>query len=252
MGFINGLVGHFLEKRYLNDDFSRYISVSNFTKEKLINKIGINKNKIAVVYNGIDLDIFKKTTIDEKYPNPTIVTISRLVPYKRIDDLIRAIKILTSDFPDIKLKIIGKGSQENYLKNLSKNLGIQNNIDFVGKINDKKDLIEILKKSHIFALPSITEGFGIVIIEAIAAGIPYVASDIPSIREVTNSGIGGLLFKPKDYEDLSSKIKILLTDKSKQIEVMKNVNEHLKKYDWNNLACELEDWYKKTFLEFNK
>ena len=132
-----------------------------------------------------------------------------MVSYKRIDDLIRAVKILKLDFPNVKLKIIGIGPQEEYLKKLSKNLGIEDDINFVGKISNASDLIKVLKSSHVFALPSIAEGFGIVIIEAVAAGIPYVASDIPPIREVTNGGIGGLLCEPKNYNDLALKIKTL-------------------------------------------
>jgi glycosyltransferase involved in cell wall biosynthesis len=245
MGLINGFAGHFLEKHYLKYNFDGYISVSNFTKEKLIDQIGISEEKIAVIYNGINLDLFKKTSVDEKYPDPTIVTVCRLVSYKRVEDLIKAIKILKADIPNIKLKIIGDGPQKEYLKTLSKDLGIIDRIDFLGKISDTQDMIRVLKKSHVFALPSITEGFGMVIIEALAAGIPHVSSDIPPIREITDGDIGGFLCKTKNCKDLALKIKSLLTDESKRIDVMKNVSLHLEKFDWSNLAIELEKCYVK-------
>lgn len=245
MGLINGFVGHFLEKHYLKYNFDGYISVSNFTKKKLIYHMKVPEEKIVVIYNGINLDLFKNTFVDEKYRDPTIVTICRLVPYKRVEDLIKAIKILKSDIPNIRLKIIGKGPQEEYLKTLSKDLGIIDKIDFLGKISDNKELIKILKKSHVFALPSIVEGFGIVIIEALAAGIPYVSADIPPIKEITNGGIGGFLYKPKNYKDLALKIKSLLTDESTRIEIMKNVNPYVEKFEWSNLTLELEKYYKK-------
>jgi len=243
MGLINGFAGHFLEKQYLKYNFGGYVSVSNFTKEKLIEKIGIDEEKIAVVYNGIDLDLYESTTVDGKYADPTIVTVCRLVSYKRVDDLIRAVKALKTDFQNIKLKIIGDGPQKEALKTLSKTLGVEDNVDFLGKVSDTQDVIKVLKKSHVFALPSIVEGFGMVIIEAMAAGIPYVASDIRPIREVTNGGIGGLLSKPKNCEDLASKIKILLVDEPKRNSVMKNASKHIENYKWNNLACKLEKWY---------
>jgi len=245
MGLINGFAGHFLEKHFLKYNFDGYVSVSNFTKEKLVDKIGIPEEKIAVIYNGIDLDLFKKTFVDEKYPDPTVVTICRLVSYKRVGDLIKAIKILKADIPNIRLKIIGEGPQKEYLINLSKDLEITDRIDFLEKINDMQDMIKVLKKSHVFALPSIAEGFGMVIIEALAAGIPYVSSDIPPIREITNGGIGGFLCKTKDCKDLAMKIKSLLTDESKRIDVMKSVSSHIKKFEWSNLSNDLERHYAK-------
>ena len=202
-----------------------------------------NKVKTEIVYNGIDLDLYESTKVDGKYADPTIVTVCRLVSYKRVDDLIRAVKALKTDFQNIKLKIIGDGPQKEALKTLSKTLGVEDNVDFLGKVSDTQDVIKVLKKSHVFALPSIVEGFGMVIIEAMAAGIPYVASDIRSIREVTNGGVGGLLSKPKNCEDLALKIKILLVDESKRNSVMKNASKHIKNYKWNNLACKLEKWY---------
>lgn len=245
MGLINGLAGHFLEEHYLKYPFDGYIAVSNFTKEKLIEKIGIAKEKITVVYNGIDLDLYKSITVDEKYVNPTIVTVCRLVAYKRVEDLIRALNILKPDFPDIRLKIIGIGSREKYLRNLSKKLEIENNIDFLGKINDTREMIKILKKSHVFALPSIVEGFGMVMIEAMACGLSYVASDILPIREATNGGIGGLLCKPENCEDLALKIKALLSNELSRTDIMKNVDKHIEKYEWSKVACEAEKWYEK-------
>lgn len=242
MGLINGLAGYFLEKHYLKYPFDGYIAVSNFTKGKLTEKIGIAEEKIAVVYNGIDLDLYKSITVDEKYTNPTIVTVCRLVAYKRVMDLIRALNILKPDFPDIRLKIIGTGPRENYLRNLSKKLGIENNIDFLDKINDTQEMIKILKRAHVFALPSIAEGFGLVIIETMAAGIPYVASDIPSIKEVTNNGTGGLLFEPMNYKDLALKIKMLLKDNSLRAKVTKDGSKHIEKYDWAVISHEFEKW----------
>ena len=244
MGLINGLAGHFLEKHYLKYPFDEYIAVSKFTKEKLIEKIGIAKEKIAVVYNGIDLDLYESTTVDETYANPTIVTVCRLVAYKRVDDLIRALKILKLDFPEIQLKIIGTGPKENYLRILSRDLGLEDNVDFLGKIRDTREMIKILKKSHVFALPSIAEGFGMVIIEAMACGLPYAASDILPIREVTNGGIGGLLCKPKNGEELALNIKTLLSDESLRTDVMKNVDKHIEKYEWSKVANKTEKRYK--------
>ena len=208
-------------------------------------KLGIDKEKITVVYNGIDIDLYKKIKVKGKYEKPTIVTVCRLVSYKRINDLINALAILKADIPDIKLKIIGKGPHEDHLKKLTKDLGLGNNVEFLGKIDITEDLIKILKKSHVFSLPSIVEGFGMVVVEAMAAGLPYVASDISPIREVTQNGIGGFLHQPKNVEDIASKIKILLTDDSIRDEKIKDTSRIVQKYEWLKIANQLENCYKK-------
>ncbi len=244
MGLINGFAGHILENQYLRYNFSGYISVSKFTKKRLMEKIGIEKERIAVVYNGIDLDLFNKTIADGKYPEPTIVTACRLVPYKRVDDLLRAVQLLRIDHPDVHLKIIGDGPHKTYLKNLSKHLKIENNIDFLGRLNDITDVIKVMKKSHVFALPSIVEGFGMVIVEAMAAGIPYVASDIPPIHEVTDGGVGGALCQPKNYEDLAAKLHFFLNDDLEQTNaIQKERINHVRRYEWQKLASGIEQWY---------
>lgn len=114
----------------------------------------------------------------------------------------------------------------------------------MGKINETSEIIKILKQSHVFVLPSIAEGFGIVVLEAIAAGLPYVATDIPPIREVTKDGIGGLLFKPDDIYDLALKIRLILTDEALRKEKRKNVEMLLNFYEGRNLSKILEDVYK--------
>lgn len=244
MGLVNGIAGHILESIYLRYNFDGYIAISNFTKEKLIKKIGIPESKISILYCGVDINLYSSTMIDEKYPDPTIITVCRLVPYKRVEDLIRAVKVLKKDRDNIKLLIVGTGPEEDHLKIIVNELGLQNNVEFLGKIKEDKDLIKIMKRSHIFALTSVTEGFGMVIVEAMAAGIPYVAYDIPAIREVTDDSKGGYLLQPKNYIDLASKIDMLLSDTELRDQVTASNLNSIKKYDWPYLSSSLEGIYK--------
>ena len=245
MGLVNGTLGHFLEKYYLNYNFDKYIAVSNFTAKKLKEKIRISPEKIAVIYNGINLDLFRSTKVNEKYSNPTIITVCRLVPYKHVDNLIKVTKKLKTDFPDIKLKIIGKGPEEEKLKNLANKLHISENIDFLGKIKEQEKFIRELKKSHVFSLPSSVEGFGFVVIEAMACGLPYVVSDIPPFREITKNGTGGYLVNSSDVEELSKKIKEALTDtKEESFEFIKE------NYSWKSAADKTVNLYEKMILDY--
>ncbi|MCJ7570341.1 MAG: glycosyltransferase family 4 protein, partial [Candidatus Thermoplasmatota archaeon] len=238
MGVINGIIGHFLEGYYLKYHFDKYITISEFTSHKLIEKLGISPDKIAVIYNGINFDLYQSINVKEKYSNPTVVTICRLVPYKHVDYLIKAIKNLKVEFPNIQLKIIGTGSEIEKLKNLANNLDVSENIDFVEKIKEQEELIRILKKSHVFALTSTVEGFGLVVIEAMACGLPYVISDIPPLREITNNGIGGYLVDSNNIHELTFKIKKAL--KSTKKDNSKFIRE---RYEWKSAAKKLLNLY---------
>ena len=83
-----------------------------------------------------------------------------------------------------------------------------------------------------------------VVVEAMAAGIPYVASDIPPIREVTDGGVGGLLFNPMDYKNLAMMIKDVLTEDSLRKDLMKGVNRYIEDYDWMKISCNVESQYR--------
>ncbi len=239
-GFITGTFGYFWEKYTLSLNWDKIIAVSKFTANRLI-KNKIPKSKIRLIYNGIDLKKYKGK--ETKYKEPTICSISRLTPKKRVQDLIKATYIVKKEIPNIKLIIVGKGEETNKLKALTKKLKLENNIEFKGFVEKYEDIIKILKKSHVFCLPSILEGFGIVIAESLASGTPYVCSDIEVLKEVTEEGKGGLLFKRTNYKDLASKIEFLLKNKELYKEKQKEAKQLIKKYDWNLLTKQVEKEY---------
>jgi glycosyltransferase involved in cell wall biosynthesis len=243
MGLIDGLIGHQLERYYLRFPFDAYVCISHATKQDLMEKIGIPEDNIHIVYPGIDLSLYRSIIPREKSASPTLITISRLVRYKKLDMLIHAVRFLKRDYPDIRLKIVGEGPEEPYLRRLAEELGVTGNIDFLGKIDKYQDLIALLKQSDVFVLPSITEGFGMVIIEAMAAGIPYVASAIPTIREVTQEGTGGLLFEPRSVADLTHHIARLLGDPVLRADIVRNNDMVIHQYDWKEVSRGLEHMY---------
>ncbi|MCD6210317.1 MAG: glycosyltransferase family 4 protein [Methanophagales archaeon] len=240
---ITGIFGEILERYTRSKKWNTIIANSNYTQETL-RAFGFMSDNIITIHNGVDLEKYRNIKV-EKFEEPTICTISRLVKYKKIDDLIKAVSIIQKDISNIKLKIIGTGPEEVNLKKLVNKLNLRANVEFLGFIENHDDVIRQLKASDVFALPSIVEGFGMVVIEAMAAGIPYVASDIPPIREVTSKGIGGLLFEPTNCEDLALKVKMLLKDESLRAKVMKDGNKHVENYEWTKMAREVEKLYDK-------
>jgi len=237
MGLFNGAIGSVLEKAYLKNPFDRYIAVSEFTREKLVG-LGVDPHRISVVKNGIDRKLFDSVPAEGKFEDPTIVTICRLVSYKKIDLLVRAVAALRSKYPSIRLKIVGKGPEEEALRRLAGDLGVAGNVEFLGKVPLMEDIVRLMKRSHVFALPSIVEGFGMVVVEAMAAGTPYVASDILPIREATGGGLGGQLFDPLNLDDLVQRL-----DDTLEGEIVPDPRAEglLKTYEWADLARQYEN-----------
>jgi len=194
-----GLPGIILEKISLKLNWNHIIALSHSTKDKLI-KIGVNQNKITVVHGGIEPSEFRIKK-PEKFPQFTIICIARLVRTKQIKDLITAF----AKIDKARLIIIGQGPLENELKQLAEKLKLSKKINFQKNLT-RRQLIHTLCRSHLFCLPSTVEGFGLVTIEAMAAGLPAVITDIPIHQEITHQGRGVLFFKSFDSDDLAKKI----------------------------------------------
>ncbi len=243
VGFISGIIGEIIERYILSSKGKKwrlFITNSNATKNKLVD-FGVSQNKIYTIYSGIILDMYNKIIV-EKYNDLTIVCLARLVKYKKIDNLINAINIVKNEIPNIKCKILGDGPERKSLELLVKRLNLENNVEFMGFVNHSDGAV-ILKSSHVFCLPSIVEGMGLVTVEAMAAQVPYVNSDIPPTVEITNNGKGGLLFKKEDYKDLANKIIILLKNKKIYNEKFLEAKEQVKIFDWSNITKNIEEIY---------
>ena len=240
-GLITGTFGSIWERRVLSLKWDKIISVSEFTKKKL--EKFYDKEKIVVVPNGIELQKYNNIqSNNNKFP--TISCVARLIPQKKVDDLIKAIALLKKEYPNIKCKIVGSGDEMKNLKAITKKLSLEDNIEFLGFIEKHEDVLSIIKSSDVFVLPSILEGFGIAVIEAMALNVPYVATRIPPIVEVTNNGVGGLLFEPENVKELAKNIKKLLNDKELLDKKRKESKEFVKRYDWEIIIQKLKEIYR--------
>ncbi len=232
---VAGIMGEILERYVLSKDWDRLIAVSNYTRDNLI-RYGVGEEKVIVIHNGVDVTMAESLRI-EKVSEPTISCVSRLVKYKQVDVLIRALAEVRKTIPEARLVIVGTGPEEVVLKKLAVKLGLKDNIVFKGFVPRYEDVLKIMKSSHMACMPSIVEGFGIIIAEAMALKIPYVASDIPAFREASRNGSGGLLFKPGDVKELSEKIVDVLSGK-----VTGGVS-FISEYDWGNVAQKVAEVY---------
>ncbi|BAP61376.1 glycosyl transferase [Methanococcus maripaludis KA1] len=241
VGLINGLMGELLERYVLSKKWDKFIAVSNYTKQKLKNK-GICEDNISVIYNGIDLE--KYTNSNTKEDN-SICYVGRLVKYKKVDDLIKAVEIIKKDISGIKLNIIGSGPEEKNLKKIVIEKNLENNVKFLGFLKSHSEVMNYLKRAKLFSLPSIVEGFGMVTIEAVAAETPYVNSKIPPTVEITQNGVGGLVYEPENIAQLSECLKTLLEDDDLYLQKQFECKNLSKNYDWKELSNILEHEYLK-------
>ncbi len=208
----------------------------------------ISNKKIIVVPNGIDTKIFNNTKYNSRkklfldIKMKIILFVGRLEPIKGLKYLIKAIDILKFKETNLKLLIIGDGTELQELKVLIKNLKLERYVIFLGKIPN--ELIPVyMAASDIFVLPSISEGFPVVILEAMATGLPIVTTKIRGLEEIVVNGVNGFLVEPKNHIQLSKKITILLNDEKLSKKISKTNKERSKFYDWQNVSHTLENLY---------
>ncbi len=241
-GIFSGIFGEVVERISLRLPWAKFVALSLSTKNKLVGN-GVMSERVETIYGGVDLSLFKTIKV-KREKIFTICCISRLVNYKNVDVLIKAAKKLKDKNLDFKVIIIGYGPEKNKLISLIEEKGLSKIVSIRSKIS-RVELITYLKSSHVFCLPSSVEGFGLVILEAVAAGLPYVVSDIPVLREVTRNGQGGLFFKEKDPSDLAEKISRLIGDKILVKKLEKDGQKLLKWYSWDKIAKQFEEEYLK-------
>lgn len=169
--------------------------------------------------------------VGEAYETPEIrrkerrlLFVGRLVERKGVIYLLRAVKILRETYPDIRLAIVGTGPEENHLRAEAKTLRIEDNVEFLGLISEQEKSAEYAKAT-VFVLPAIvdskgdTEGQGVVILEAMRAGVPVVASAVGGIVDLIVDGETGFLVPEKDPEALSAVLARLLNSPEERMRV---------------------------------
>jgi glycosyltransferase involved in cell wall biosynthesis len=168
---------------------------------------GVDREKIVIIPNGVDVPTDRPTAVAPQMPH-RVVFLGRLDPVKRLPDLIQAIALLDRF---ARLDIYGDGSERPKLQEQIQRLKLTESITLHGSISGPR---QALKNAELLVLPSEAEGFGLVLIEAMAAGVPAVATDAPGIRDVVRHGTTGLLVPVGSPAALSHAIRTVLEDQT--------------------------------------
>ncbi|MBI4692186.1 MAG: glycosyltransferase family 4 protein [Candidatus Terrybacteria bacterium] len=182
---------------------------SFYLKETIIRAYGLKPERVIINYNAADEKEKNETT--EKRSLFQVLTTARLVPHKGIDGIIRAVAILKSRLPEIKFFVAGDGPEEENLKKLTKELGVENNVVFVGRVT-RLETWKLRKQSSVYVLNSTYEGLPHTVLTSFAAGIPVVATNIFGTNEAVYHEQTGLLVSLGDDKALAEAISRLLTD----------------------------------------
>ena len=192
---------------------THFFCVAENTERFWFGKIGGKRH--STIYNGINIEAFanaRAITIEEiaSADFPVIGIVGRVVKLKGHDCLFRAVKRLLTEFPNIKVLVVGEGNERFQFEELANELGIAEHIVWVGRV-EPEALAEYYKCMTVLAMPSHWEGFGLAAAEAMAAGVPVVGSDVPGLKEVI--GDAGLLFPVNDDKALAIAIKTILANR---------------------------------------
>ncbi len=232
----------FLHNNLLLDIVDHYIAPSETTAKITKNKMGISERNLSVIRHPSLFEIANEVSKKQNF----ILYVGRLTKEKGIKCLIKAFKILDDrNIKDIKLIIVGEGPKRKKLEKFTNELCISKKVIFLGPVEHSK-LKVIYQNSLVLILPSIVkENFGLVILEAMSQGTPVITTNIGGQKELIIDGYNGLLFTPGDYEDLSKKIGMILTDYEYGIMLSKNSINFSKNFSKEKHINEIEKLFKK-------
>lgn len=246
---INDLDGsnwkYLLFRRFMRLFVHRYIAVSKDLKNWLIESVGVRPDRVNHIYNGVDHQRFAPGNVKPSSLLPAswqhldgIVvagTVGRLTPVKDQQLLLRAVAQLRIEQPVIadrlRLLIIGDGPLLSMLTQLVEELALQ---DVVWLAGDREDVPALLRVMDIFALPSLGEGISNTVLEAMASGLPVIATEVGGNVELVENGYNGILFPVGDSRSLSAALVSLAKDSTERARLGANARLRVSQnFDWN-------------------
>ncbi|MHA1617571.1 MAG: glycosyltransferase family 4 protein [Candidatus Njordarchaeales archaeon] len=189
--------------------------------------------RIVVTGNGVDTNVFKPLGVPEE--EGKIFSWGLMYHRKGFHLLIRAFRKVTKEYPNARLVLAGEGPEKIKLQRLSKKLGLSDKVTFLPKLSDDELVYEI-NTSQIVVIPSLWEGFGLTVLEAMACKKAVIAFNVPAINELITSNRNGLLVPEGDIDKLANSIVHLLNSDNLRKRIADNAYLFARKFSWENVA----------------
>lgn len=229
-------------KRLLNNSLCvKVICVSAAVKSDLT-RLGVLEEKLQVIRDGV---LANKSILDQsstlKGEEGDLVFTGRLSLEKGPRYLIDATKILKRNYPNIRVSIAGQGPEEDYLQTMVKVLGLEKNVKFFGHLPNG-EVLDFVKKHKVYCCSSLTESFGLSVVEAILCGVPVVAPKIEGPQEILQNSQYGLLFELGNTKDLADKINSVLSHPHEAAQKAQRAKDYaIKEFSLKRQLGELKD-----------
>lgn len=201
-------LGAQLTEKMFREKTAYWVTVSAFLRNYAWRELGIPARRTEIIFNGVELP----ETLPPWQQQPVIGTVARLIPSKGIDIFLRAVQLLRPEVPGLKAVVIGSGPYEQQYRALSENLGLGKTVTFLGYREDVRDQ---LQKIAVFVLPTRSEGLGISVLEAMAMGVPVIATAVGGVPELIRHNQTGFLVRQDEYGAIARLVQRLLADREK-------------------------------------
>jgi len=239
---------------------SKVIAISDAVKDHLIRDLEVPECRVRLIYSGVDADRFSRLYSEEEIwhikkelglkNGPVVGTIGRLSPVKGQKYLIEALDLIIAKTPDAQGLIIGDGPEKEALESQAKSLGISESIKFISSNVDTPRLLSIM---DVFVFPSLKEGLGIALLEALAAGLACVASGTGGISDIITNGSDGILVNVADPEAIAAAAVRLLDDPLGR-KLMGEAGKKLvrSRFTLARMAVDVEKLYREAMIDYLK
>ena len=233
------LLGYKLVIKKAAQKAKKIIAVSNATKEEIIDHLKVQEDKIQVIYEGADDKVkFKVQSSRFKVAGQYFLYVGNAYPHKNLERLIEAFSAVNKQRTINKeLKLVLVGKNDFFYKRLEEKVGKEKNssVEFLHDITDS-ELSELYSKAAALILPSLMEGFGLPILEAMSNNCPVLASDIPSLREIGQDAV--IYFDPFSVSDIRKNLELIIRNSQLREKLIKRGLEISKQFSWEKTASD--------------
>ncbi|MCL6300863.1 glycosyltransferase family 4 protein [Streptomyces kronopolitis] len=211
------------------------IAVSEYARRTLVEHLG---GDAVVIPNGVDVGFFASAEPKAEWQGRTIGFIGRIdEPRKGLPVLMKALPAILAEVPDARLLVAGRGDEEEAVAALPAEM--RSRVEFLGMVSDE-DKARLLRSVDLYVAPNTGgESFGIILVEAMSAGAPVLASDLDAFAQVLDQGEAGELFTNEDAAALATAAVRLLGDPSRLTELRERGSRHVRRFDWSTVGADI-------------